>query len=64
MHIGFASKDESLRMDNKAHIPTGRVPVEDVVSFLITELGVTPLVSEWERIIREKRHAFMSNKSW
>lgn len=64
MHIGFALKDESLRINNKAHIPTGRVPVEDVVSFLISELGIAPLSPEWEKTIREKRHAFMSKKSW
>lgn len=51
-------------MNNKAHIPTGRVPVEDIVSFLISELGVTPLNPDWEKIIQEKRHDFMSNKSW
>ena len=64
MHIGFALKDERLRISNKAHVPTGRVLVEDVVVFLISELGVTPLNAEWEKVIREKRHGFMSYKSW
>lgn len=64
MHIGFVLKDEKLRLDNKAHIPTGRVSVEDVVVFLISELHVIPLNPEWEKIIREKRHAFMNHKSW
>lgn len=64
MHIGFALRHATLRINNRAHIPAGRVPVEDVVYFLVTELGVAPLNSDWDRTIRESRRAFMDNKSW
>jgi hypothetical protein len=64
MHVGFAVRDSGLRVDNKAHIPTGRVAVEDVVSFLILELGVAPLHPGWNRTVEDKRAAFMANKTW
>jgi hypothetical protein len=64
MHLGFALKDSGLRIDNKAHMPTGRVAIEDVVSFLMLELKVAPLDPKWGQIVQEKRAAFMANKSW
>lgn len=64
MHIGFALRDTTLRIDNKAHIPTGRVPLEDVVAFLISELRVAPLNSDWGEVIKQSRAAFMRYKTW
>lgn len=57
MHLGFGMRGHDLPIDNKAHIPTGRVPVADIVNFLIVELGVTPLSIDWEqRITTERQH--------
>jgi len=48
MHLGFGMRGHHLPIDNKAHIPTGRVPIADVVSFLISELHVPALFSDWD----------------
>lgn len=64
MHLGFATKGHSLPIDNKAHVPSGRVSVEDVISFLISELGVPPLRLDWKDTIATTRQAFMTYKSW
>jgi len=64
MHLGFALREVDSPIDNKAHIPTGRVPVEDAVAFLISELGVAPLNPSWEKIVDESRDAFMRQKTW
>jgi hypothetical protein len=64
LHLGFALRDKSLPFHNKAHIPSGRVPVEDVVSFLISDLQVTPLNSDWSAVIAAARHSFMNQKTW
>lgn len=52
------------RVQKKLHVPTGRVPIEDVIWFCIQELGVTPLHRNWKNIILEAREAFMKYKTW
>lgn len=48
----------------KCHVPTGRVPIEDVVWFAIHELGVAPINKKWKQVIMEARSAFMKHKTW
>lgn len=38
---------------NKLHIPTGGVTIEQVIRFLIADLGVPPLTDRWEEELRE-----------
>jgi hypothetical protein len=64
LHLGFALRDKTLPFHNKAHIPSGRVPVEDVVSFLISDLQVTSLNGNWSAVIAATRHSFMDQKTW
>jgi len=52
------------RIQKRVHVPTGRVPIEDVVFFAIQELGVEPLQRSWKDIILEAREAFMKHKTW
>lgn len=58
LHLGFAHRDEGLRINNKAHIPTGRIELDDVVSFLIDELRVTPLIFNWRSVLPANRYIF------
>jgi hypothetical protein len=48
------------RLDlNKAHVPTGWVTIEEVIRFLIVELGVKPPCgSGWSRVLAESERAF------
>jgi hypothetical protein len=64
MHLGFAAKGHGLPIDNKAHIPSGRVAIEDLVAFLISDMGVKPLKSDWSDIIVVARQKFMETKTW
>lgn len=64
LHLGFGVQAHGLPLDNKAHIPTGRVPVEDVISFLIHDLNVEPLCDNADEIIGRARERFMEHKSW
>jgi hypothetical protein len=57
MHLGFGMRGHDLPVDNKAHIPTGRVPIADVVSFLISDLRVPPLFSDWENRLAVSRQS-------
>lgn len=38
---------------NDLHLPTGWVPVEEVLRFCIVDLGVRPLSPDWDEILRE-----------
>lgn len=64
LHLGFGMRGHELPIDNKAHIPSGRVPVEDVVAFLIKELKIEPICENWEEIIGRARERFIEHKSW
>lgn len=64
MHIGFVLRGHELPIDNKAHIPTGRVAVEDVVLFTLRELSVKPLREDWEEVIGRARERFFEYRSW
>lgn len=54
LHLGPASgigssASAAARLTDKSHVPTGRVAVEDVVRFAITQLNVEPLRDDWEK---------------
>jgi hypothetical protein len=48
----------------KAHLPTARIAVEDVVRCVITQLGVVPLKEDWETIFAETQAAFQQWRTW
>jgi len=64
LHLGFATKGHGLPLDNKAHILSGRVALEDLVTFLISDMGVKPLKDNWAGILAAERQKFMSTKTW
>lgn len=45
----------------RVHLPTGWVTVEEIIRFLITELGVPPKEPRWEDLLRESEEHF---KTW
>ena len=48
----------------KAHLPTGRVTIEDFVRLLIVDFGVPPLREDWERALAESQAEFEADRSW
>jgi hypothetical protein len=58
LHIGFGTKSASPPVGPKIHVPTGRVAVEDIVFFLISELGVPPVPEhklDWKEVLLRAR---------
>lgn len=49
--------------DAKAHIPTGRVLIEDVL-IAAMELGAMPLSTDWKARLTEARSAFIETAEW
>ncbi|MBI4601508.1 MAG: hypothetical protein HY721_06035 [Planctomycetes bacterium] len=46
-HVQLAAHLPGIGLDlNRAHVPTGWVPIEEVIRFLIVELGVKPPCGE------------------
>lgn len=67
LHLGAASgigpAGESL-LSNKSHIPTGRIAVEDVIRFAISQLGVRPLREDWSEVLDETQGRHERYRSW
>lgn len=47
----------------KAHFPTGRVSIEAILRFAITELGVLPRLNRWETVLAETEQAFARRRT-
>lgn len=43
---------------NDLHLPTGFVPVEEVLRFCIHDLGVAPLSEDWNGVLENSRRRF------
>lgn len=48
----------------KAHLPTGRVALEDVIRIAITDLGADPLRPDWQEVLAESQRAFEDWRTW
>lgn len=49
---------------HKVHIPTGRVAFEDVVRFLIADLGVKHGRRDWDSVLAESIFRFRKYRTW
>lgn len=63
LHIGFGASMAAPPVDPKIHVPTDRVPIEDIVFFLIDQLGVKPLRNDWREILTAARARFIQFKT-
>lgn len=63
LHLGPAAAVGREEL-TKAHIPTGRVALEDFIRLLIDHLGVRPLREDWEQALEKSRTEFEADRSW
>ena len=61
LYEGTGTLRHNLR---KAHLPTGRIAVEDILRLAITHFLVTPLRKAWETILAETQDAFQQWRTW
>jgi hypothetical protein len=67
IHIGWVSSGEGAFLGPKSHVPSGRVSIEDVVSYLIEELEAKPtgpFKTKWKTVIDTTRTLFERVKTW
>lgn len=48
----------------RRHLPTSRVILEDVIQFLVDDLGVTPLKDSWQRDLDRNRAIYAGRRTW
>jgi hypothetical protein len=66
-HVQFHRDYHDVREEfspQKLHIPTGWVTIENVIRFLITDLGVPPLTENWDEVLRESEKQFREWTRW
>ncbi len=65
IHV-YADADKRFADFNlhKRHIPSGRVALEDVIEWLIVELEVKALRSNWQQILQTTRKKFKRICTW
>ncbi len=51
---------------SKAHFPTGRISIEEIIRFAITELGVPPRYphGDWQARLDQTAAAFFAQRRW
>lgn len=43
---------------NGAHLPTGRIAIEDFLRILLNDFKIVPLREDWEEVIEQTQSAF------
>lgn len=63
LHLGQAGigRDGTLL---GAHMPTGRVALEEVIRLAVVDLGVEPRRPDWSDVISESQEAFEEWRTW
>jgi hypothetical protein len=61
LHEGTGAVKHNLL---KAHLPTGRIAVEDILRLAITHFEVIPLREDWETLLETTQDAFQQWRTW
>lgn len=63
LHIGRGLEEFNV-LPGRAHIPTGRVAFEEVVLFLLKDLGAVPARDDWENVLDDSLQRFRKYRTW
>lgn len=63
LHLGPGA-EVGLRALATAHIPTGRIAIEDVLRLAIIDFGVKPRREDWQDILNESQAAYEEWRTW
>jgi hypothetical protein len=63
-HLHIGQPTSPIDIGSGRHVPTGRVSIEAVVRFLIKELHVRPLRSDWESVIADNEAGIDAVRAW
>lgn len=63
LHLGHGAKIGRRELQ-KAHLPTGRVSLEEFVRFMITDFHVAPARLDWDSVLAQAQAAFEKWRTW
>ena len=63
-HLHFHSATGSAKQLSKTHMPTKRISLEEVLRFIIEELGVKPMRSNWKDVVEGTQKRYENFRSW
>lgn len=63
LHLGAAAEVGRSELA-RAHLPTGRVSIEELLRLAITELGVEPLRDDWREVLERTQGAYETWRTW
>lgn len=63
-HLGAAVLAKEGVLTHKDHMPTGRVPFEQVVRFAISDLGAEPKCDDWAEVLEDIETVFRQWRTW
>ena len=63
-HLGFQKRSARPIVSLRCMSQRVALPVEDLVYFLIAEVGIEPLKPEWRDIPKEAKSVFNAHKTW
>lgn len=63
LHLGLAATVGYAPLA-EAHVPTGRVPLEQVLRLAIRDLGVRPLREDWRDVLEATQSAHETWRTW
>ena len=63
-HLHIHNGSNILPISAKTHIPTRRLSLEEILRFLIIELKVSPLKSNWDTILKNTQSKHEQFGSW
>jgi hypothetical protein len=63
LHVRDDAKTTGFSLVDR-HIPTGRVPLEDVIRFVIQELKIEARDTDWKAVLEETEAVFRANRTW
>jgi len=62
LHLGAGAGVRRPELTS-AHLPTGRIAIEDVLRMTITDFGVQPLRADWQQVLAESQAAFERSRT-
>jgi hypothetical protein len=63
-HLHLYDASNIATMLAKVHVPTGRITLEQYLRFLIVELKVRPLRSDWQKVLEGTERKHLQYRTW
>ncbi len=64
VHVGSTVLRAGGVLDNKDHLPTGRVALQQVIRLAIADFGAKPIRADWRETLDQTEAVFRQERSW